>query len=119
MNLMYKVIVAGGRDFNDYAMVEEKLNYLLSQKSDIEIVCGMARGADLLGFRYAKKNNLSIKQFPAKWAKDGLQAGYLRNLEMARYADACVCFWDGKSKGTADMIRCARKHKLQLRVFKY
>jgi hypothetical protein len=38
---------------------------------------------------------------------------------MAEYADAFVCFWDGESKGTADMIRVARVYKLQVRVIKY
>jgi len=38
---------------------------------------------------------------------------------MAEYADACVCFWDGKSKGTADMIRLSVLYKLQSRVINY
>jgi hypothetical protein len=38
---------------------------------------------------------------------------------MAEYADACVCFWNGKSRGTEHMIRIARKLKLQVRIIKY
>jgi hypothetical protein len=49
----------------------------------------------------------------------GRIAGFVRNEEMAKIADACVVFWDGKSTGSADMIALAEKYKLQLRVVKY
>jgi len=45
--------------------------------------------------------------------------GYVRNTQMAKYADACVVFWDGESRGTKHMIDLAKKHKLQLRIIKY
>jgi hypothetical protein len=116
---MYKVIVAGGRDFTDYCLLSATLHRLLSQKRNVEIVSGMARGADSLALRFAKENHIPVKKFPANWDVDGNSAGYKRNLRMAEYADACVCFWDGKSKGTADMIRVARLNNLQVRVIKY
>jgi hypothetical protein len=31
---------------------------------------------------------------------------------MAQYADALIAFWDGKSKGTANMINEAKKQGL-------
>jgi hypothetical protein len=34
---MFKVIVAGGRDFTDYALLHSTLQHLLSKKSDMEI----------------------------------------------------------------------------------
>jgi hypothetical protein len=43
-NFMFKVIVAGGRDFNDYLLLEKKLDKLLRNKSEVEIVSGMAGG---------------------------------------------------------------------------
>mgnify|MGYP001668368856 CR=1 FL=1 len=47
---MFKVIVAGGRDFNNYKGLSDSLDYLLKNiNDDIQIVCGMARGADRLG----------------------------------------------------------------------
>jgi hypothetical protein len=38
---------------------------------------------------------------------------------MAKYADACVAFWDEKSKGTKHMIDLANKYKLEIRIIKY
>lgn len=54
----YKVIVAGGRDFDDYEYMSAKLNELfwLSDIFDeypIKIISGMAKGADTLAIRYA------------------------------------------------------------------
>ena len=35
---------------------------------------------------------------------------------MACYADALICFWDGKSRGTANMIEVARKRGLTVKI---
>lgn len=118
-----KVIIAGGRDFTDYELLEEKCDYYFSTAMKrgvpIEVVSGTARGADMLGERYAYSHDLTIKQFPADWDTHGKKAGYLRNEEMAKYADALIAFWDGKSKGTNHMINLANKHNLHVRVIKY
>ena len=116
---MFKLIVAGGRDFDDYQLLKNKLDKLLQNKTEVEIVCGKAKGADTLGERYAKEKGYLVKEFPAQWDKFGKRAGYLRNEEMAKYADACVAFWDEKSRGTKHMIDLAKKHKLKIRVINY
>jgi hypothetical protein len=56
---------------------------------------------------------------PANWDEFGKSAGYIRNAEMAKYADACVIFWDGISKGTKHMINLANKEGLKLKIIKY
>lgn len=118
---MFKVIIAGGRDFNDYKLLEKKVTYFLGSKKfgETEIVSGTCKGADLLGEKLAKKNNVNIKQFPADWNTHGKKAGFIRNSEMAEYADALVAFWDGKSRGTKHMIDLATKHNLKVRIVKY
>lgn len=116
---MFKLIIAGGRDFNDYDLLKSKLDRLLQNKTDVEIVSGKARGADSLGERYAREMGYPIKEFPANWNKYGKSAGYIRNKEMAEYADGCVCFWDGDSKGTKHMIDLAEEKNISLRVIYY
>ena len=120
-NKMFKVIIAGGRDFNDYELMCKKVNRILSNKntSEIQIISGNARGADKLGEKYAKDNNISLMCFPADWNKYGKKAGYIRNEQMAKEADALIAFWDGKSKGTKHMIDIARSKGLLIRVIKY
>jgi hypothetical protein len=117
--MVFKVIIAGGRDFYDYNFLKEKVDNILSSiKDEIEIVSGAAKGADALGERYAKERGYKLKLFPAQWSI-GKAAGPLRNEEMAKYADACICFWDGSSRGTSNMIDNAKKHNLKLRVINY
>lgn len=120
---MIKVIIAGTRDFNDYAFLKKNVDYFLQginpNNEEIEIVSGNARGADKLGERYAKEHNLPVKLFPANWDKYGKSAGYLRNQEMANYADVLIAFWDEKSKGTKHMIDIAKKQGLTFIVVGY
>jgi len=111
-----KVIIAGGRDFNDYNKLFQFCDKILSKQREIEIVSGTANGADKLGEKYANDNGFSIKQFPADWKKFGKSAGYKRNAEMAEYGDALIAFWDGKSRGTKHMIDLAKRAELKVRI---
>ena len=118
---IFKLIIAGGREFSDYPLLQKKVDMMLSNKRfshQIEIVSGKAKGADTLGEQYAKANGFAIREFPADWNK-GKSAGYERNKEMAAYADACICFWDGRSKGTKHMIDLANLQGIPLRVIPY
>ena len=115
----FKVIIAGSRHFNDYPLLCEKCDMLLSQKHqthDIVVISGTARGADILGERYAKECGYQLNRFPANWNRHGNKAGFLRNLEMADNADALIAFWDGTSNGTKSMIEIARKKGLAVRI---
>ena len=114
-----KVIIAGGRDFKDYDLLCRKADYYLSRQDEIEIVSGCAKGADKLGERYADERGYGIRRFPADWGTFGRRAGYLRNEDMAIYADALIAFWNERSKGTKHMIDIAEQHGLKVRVVIY
>ena len=112
-----KIIIAGGRDFNNYYILEKVLN---SFKELIdEIISGDARGADELGARWATSNNIHVNHFPANWDYYGKAAGFIRNIEMADNADALIAFWDNKSKGTGHMIKTMQMKKKPYWVFNY
>lgn len=111
-----KVIIAGGRNFNDYENLCHFCNKVLSNQTEIEIVSGTANGADKLGEKYANDNGYPIKRFPANWDKYGKSAGYKRNAQMAEYADGLIAFWDGKSRGTKHMIDLAKRSGLKVRI---
>lgn len=117
---MFRVIIAGGRDFTDYMLLSEMMdNYLSGITDDIFIVCGQARGADTLGEQYAKDHGYTVNYFPAQWTRYGKAAGYIRNTEMAKNADALVAFWDGHSLGTKHMIATAEQLGLDVCVVQY
>jgi len=117
---MLKVIIAGGRDFADYDKLRDACDeQLINAEEDIEIVSGGAKGVDTLGEQYAEEKGLEVKKFPADWKGYGRAAGIIRNSQMADYGDMLIAFWDGKSKGTKNMIETARKKQLQVSVVKY
>ena len=116
-----RVIIAGGRDFNDYNRLKRNVTHKLSNiaNDEIIIVCGEARGADSLGKQLAIEMGWEVASYPADWDKWGKAAGYKRNEQMAQNADALIAFWDGSSKGTMHMISLAEKYSLKVQVYTY
>lgn len=103
----FKLIVAGSRDFNDYARASIEIEDLTAvELADVAVslVSGMARGADRLGVRFAQEHNMKLYEFPADWNTHGKHAGFKRNAEMGKFADGLIVFWDGKSRGTKHMM---------------
>lgn len=144
---MLRIIIAGSRFFEDYNLFESTMfkvlfhlnkeypqyNILVINKEErlfkinpcsLEIISGMAKGADTLAVRFANKYNLALKEFPADWnnlnvlpcrvitnsyGSYNALAGHKRNRDMAVYASSddafgvLVLFWDGKSKGSKNM----------------
>lgn len=133
---MFKVIIAGGRDFDDQAVCDRVCDGTLRKylPENIEVVCGKAKGADTRGEVWAKSRGIKVKEMPADWhnldavpcrIKDNgygpynSLAGTTRNHEMGDYADALLAFWDEGSKGTKDMIEYAIKLGLKVLIFDY
>lgn len=117
----YKVIIAGCRDFADYELLKEKCDfYLQNQKPEnVVIVSGHASGADALGERYAQERGLQLETYPADWKAHGRAAGPIRNAQMASVARTLIAFWDGKSRGTKNIIDTATKRGLKVAVVRY
>lgn len=102
-----KVIIAGSRNITDYNMIEQVISK--SKFNITEVVCGCAIGVDRVGQQWAKNNSIKIEEMPANWNKHGRAAGPIRNSEMAKYADAAIIIWDGKSPGSKNMIDQMRR----------
>lgn len=102
-----KLIIAGGRDFNDRELMLDRVKELERLGVITEhttLICGMARGADLMGHSIFKQAGLVIEEMPADWDRLGKRAGFIRNQDMGRLADVALIFWDGQSRGTKHMI---------------
>lgn len=121
---MFYCMVIGSRNFNDYALVESKLNFLLQNHlPNVCIVSGGARGADELARKYAECNGLFYNEFPADWNKYGRSAGPRRNREMHQFISVhsdrgVVAFWDGVSRGTASNFPLASEFNNPIRVYR-
>ncbi|MBR5772550.1 MAG: DUF2493 domain-containing protein [Clostridia bacterium] len=118
-----KVLVCGGVDFNNEALLAETLDAILEKENTV-IVSGGAKGADTLAEKYAADNGIEIKVFPAEWSKYGRSAGPIRNKKMLDFISGSgnplvVAFWNGKSRGTKNTIETARKMEIATLVADY
>jgi len=100
-----RVAVIGSRTFNDY----DEVKGVLSTLKITLLISGGAKGADSLGEKYAKENNIETKIFYPDWNKHGKKAGFLRNSDIVNEAELIVAFWDKSSKGTKDSLDKALK----------
>jgi len=115
------IIVAGGREFTNYPLLRDQLDFLFQNlvKEELVIISGTAKGADTLAIQYATERGIKLIKMPANWDKYKKRAGFIRNQEMANIADGLVAFWDGRSRGTAHMIETINSMGKKCRVVRY
>lgn len=78
-----KVLVCGGRDFDNWITVFGVLDALLIKYGMAVSIChGGAPGADSLAGEWAKSRRVPVKVYKAKWSVYGKGAGPIRNKEM-------------------------------------
>lgn len=128
MGWLVRILIYGGRDFNDHEggllfldklclewprlEADEYGNWL----PDVTIISGGARGADALGEDWAIVNWTGLEIFKADWDTHGKKAGILRNQDMLDSGiDLAVQFPGGR--GTQDMRR--RLDKAGVKVVEY
>lgn len=102
-----KILIAGGRDFTDKKVMHAKICELGVKgiiDPDCELICGMARGADMTAYELFRESDNVVHEYWADWDGLGKRAGFVRNHDMGEDCDVALIFWDGKSKGTGHMI---------------
>jgi hypothetical protein len=119
-----RIIIAGGRGFNDWELLKHKVSYYILSLSpeDTEIVSGGCRGADKLGERYAQEYGYPITPFYVSkedWSKFGKGAGPIRNGKMAKYATHLIAFWREGDEGTENVIKQSKRAGLKIKVVSY
>lgn len=107
---MMVVLVTGGRDYSDAAMVAEVLGHVLARAGSMQLLHGGATGADALAAEWAVAHRVDAVAFPvlvSEWNRLGKSAGPIRNARMiAERPDVVVAFPGGT--GTADCVAQAR-----------
>lgn len=103
-----RVLVCGGRDFNDPLTLGSWLGGIAKRQGISALIHGGARGADFMAAEFAKWSGIPVEEYPADWRTHGKAAGPIRNQRMLDEAkpDLVVAFRGGS--GTADMVRRAR-----------
>lgn len=108
-----RLLVSGGREFNDVDFIFKRLNTLHNSRSVTELIHGAARGVDSICGYWAEEMDITVTPVPAKWRDDNgvldRGAGLKRNQHMLdEYRpDALMAFPGGT--GTADMVKRAEK----------
>jgi len=111
---MYKLAVIGSRSFNDWSLLNSTL---LPYKSKIEvIISGGAKGADTLAEEWAIANNIEVLKYIPDWDIHGKKAGFIRNEDIIKNCNACIAFWDGKSRGTNHSLDLCSKYNKPWKV---
>lgn len=118
-----KILVCGGREYGEYkdgkkpslVVAERAIFYMKmddiikGQGTNIEIISGMAKGADTLAVNWAKRHGHRLHEYPADWDWYGKGAGAIRNRQMLNEGkpDLVVAFPGGV--GTYHMISIAKR----------
>lgn len=111
-----RVIIAGCRDVKRPDDLVRAAIQASGWSADItEIIHGAARGIDSAAHRVCE-GLWPVKPVPAQWEAHGKAAGSIRNKKMAEMADALIAVWDGKSRGTRNMIETAKRLGLKVYV---
>ncbi len=108
---MHRVIVCGGRHYDDQERVFTILdNWLRYYEDRIHIIQGGATGADYFAESWARTRHMPCTTFHANWPAYGKAAGIIRNTEMLEYMlpDVVIAFPGGK--GTANMVEVAKQN---------
>lgn len=102
-----KVLVCGGRNFQDYDLLMNTLDALDPQPT--LIIEGGAMGADRHARMWACNRGIEFNTYRADWEHYGRSAGHRRNADMLKYGqpELVVAFPGGR--GTANMIEQAQK----------
>jgi len=109
-----KTIIAGSRGITDYQLVAAAVD---ESGFDVTVVVsGGAKGVDGLGERWALEHGVPIVRVLPDWRRYGRGAGLVRNAEMVDGAEALVALWDGKSRGTANVVAVASRKGLRVFV---
>ncbi|GAA0730053.1 DUF2493 domain-containing protein [Sphingomonas japonica] len=101
-----RVLVCGGRDFNDSERVAEILDSLTRP---VVIIDGGATGADHEARMWATRNRLPVETYRAHWKDHGRAAGPIRNQRMIDEGKPSIVIAFPGGRGTADMVRRAER----------
>ena len=107
-----RVLVCGGRDFDDVELMISVLDRLHTEKSFTMLIHGNARGADRIADDWAWRRGVPREPYglpQGEWDELGKRAGPLRNQRMLDEGkpDLVVAFPGGG--GTKDIVRRAVK----------
>jgi hypothetical protein len=104
-----RVLVCGGRDWDDPDLVESTLNTLNGARGPFDrLIHGAARGVDRMAGKWARDHGVLEWDFLPEWHRADAPEAEIRNQRMIAEGapDLVIAFPGGL--GTADMVERAR-----------
>lgn len=83
-----------------------------------EIVSGGSKGIDACARRYAEVIGMDFTEFLPNYLKYGVNASIQRYIDIIRYSDYILVFWDGKSRSTMRIIDKCGKYGASFRIIR-
>ena len=118
-----RVLVCGDRYWTDVDLLFSTLDAFHAAHNVTCVIEGEARGADRLAGLWGRQRNITVRKYPALWEVYGKAAGPIRNQQMLDEGqpEYVIAFHDSlsTSKGTADMVRRAKRDNLPVLVVKH
>jgi hypothetical protein len=109
-----KVLVCGGRDYNDWQRLHSTLLDLHRARPFTHVIHGDYRGADHMADRFALMYALQPVRCPANWNLLKKAAGPRRNRAMLGLVPDLVVAFPGGT-GTADMASAAEEMGIEVK----
>ena len=108
-----KTAIVGSRSLSDscYPILAEYVPQGTSQ-----IISGGAEGVDQLAERYALEHSLAMTVIRPDYKTYERHAPLVRNREICHEADYVLIFWDGRSRGSMNVIMTCIKQNKPFRV---
>jgi len=110
-----RILVSGSRGWSNKRLVRDAL----PTKGDVIVIHGGALGADFLASEVAQERGFAEWVFVPDWENLGKKAGTIRNGNMLKRGDPheALVFWDGKSRGTKDMLDRLNRANVHTQLF--
>lgn len=109
-----RVVVTGGRAYDDKATLERVLESAHADAPITLLAHGGAKGADALAAAWAHARGIPTQPFPADWDTYGKAAGPMRNTQMLREIDPDLVIVFPGGVGTADLERKAADRRIPM-----
>ena len=110
-----KIAIVGSRGITNINLEKYITKQILINVS--EIVTGGAKGIDTLAMQFARDNNLPCRIFLPEYSRYKKGAPLKRNELIANYCEESYIFWNGKSKGTNQILNCFNKLNKKVNLF--
>jgi hypothetical protein len=111
-----RVLVTGGRNYDNVKRVENVLDICHIRFPDLQIIQGGAKGADFIAKSWAQKRNVSCVTYNAD-LKLGKKAGILRNITMLDEGNPDIVLAFPGGTGTKHMIEISKKKGIKTFIF--